>query len=79
MKRHVQYQGIRKWSGDDLLELQSEPLRVIDSFFAQWGNCVICGCAVSGNSIGAGLASIGGLTLPLAARLSCGRRDPYTA
>ena len=67
MKRHVQLQGIRKWSGDDLLELQSEPLRVTDDFFAQWGNCVICGCATSSNAIGAGLVSIGGLTLPLAA------------
>lgn len=67
MKRHVQYQGIRKWSGDDLLELQSEPLRVLDNFFAQWGNCVICGCVPSDNAISAGLVSIGGLTLPLAA------------
>ena len=54
MKRHVQYQGIRKWSGDDLLELQSEPLRVLDNFFAQWGNCVICGCVPSDNAISAG-------------------------
>lgn len=67
MKRHIQYQGIRKWSGDDLLELQSEPLRVLDNFFAQWGNCVICGCVQSENAISAGIVSIGGLTLPLAA------------
>ena len=67
MKRHVQEPGVRKWSGNDLLDLQSEPLRVIDEFFAQWGDCVICGCAVSEDSIGAGLVSIGGLTLPLAA------------
>lgn len=67
MKRHVQYPGVRKWSGDDLLELQSEGLRIADDFFAQYGNCVICGCAVSETGIAAGLASIDGMVLPLAA------------
>ena len=67
MKRHVQEPGVRKWSGNDLLDLQSEPLRVTDDFFAQWGDCVICGCAVTENSIGAGRVSIGGMTMPLSA------------
>lgn len=66
MKRQVQETGVRKWSGNDLLDLQNEPLRVLDDYFGQWGDCVICGCDVSGNTIGAGLVSIGGLTLPLA-------------
>lgn len=65
MKRHIQEPGVRKWSGNDLLELQSEPLRIADGFFSQWGDCVICGCAVSAGTLGAGLASIGGLTLPV--------------
>lgn len=67
MKRHVQYPGVRKWSGNDLLELQSEGLRIADDFFAQYGNCVICGCAVSDDGIAAGLVNIDGMTLPLAA------------
>ena len=67
MKRHVQEPGVRKWSGNDLLDLQSEPLRVVDEFFSQWGDCIICGCTISENSISAGLVSIGGYTLPLAA------------
>lgn len=67
MKRHVQEPGVRKWSGNDLLELQGEGLTVADSFFGQYGNCVICGCQVTENSIAAGLVSIGGMVLPLAA------------
>lgn len=65
MKRHVQYPGVRKWSGNDLLELQGEGLSISDQFFSQYGDCVICGCRVEGNSIAAGLVSIGGMTLPL--------------
>lgn len=65
MKRHVQYPGVRKWSGNDLLELQSEGLRIADDFFAQYGNCVICGCRVSDGNIAAGLVSIDGMVLPL--------------
>nr|DAY79724.1 MAG TPA: hypothetical protein [Caudoviricetes sp.] len=67
MKRHVQYPGVRKWSGNDLLELQSEGLRIADGFFSQYGNCVICGCAVSETGIDAGLVNIDGMVLPLAA------------
>ena len=39
----------------------------MDEFFSQWGDCVICGCEVTEQAIGAGLVSIGGYTLPLAA------------
>lgn len=67
MKRHVQYPGVRKWSGNDLLELQSEGLSVADEFFSQYGDCIICGCQVSDGGITAGLASIDGMVLPLAA------------
>lgn len=66
MKRHVQYPGVRKWSGNDLLELQSEGLSVADEFFSQYGDCIICGCQVTDDGgITAGLVSIGGMTLPL--------------
>ncbi len=67
MKRHVQEPGIRKWSGDDLIELQSEGLLVADKFFAEQGNCVITGCEVLENGISDGLVSIDGLLLPFEA------------
>lgn len=63
MKRHVQYPGVRKWSGDDLLELQGEGLSIADSFFSQYGNCVICGCSVFDGNISAGLVTIGGIVM----------------
>lgn len=65
MKRHVQYPGVRKWSGNDLLELQGEGLSISDQFFSQYGDCIICGCEVNGGGITAGLVSIGGMVLPL--------------
>lgn len=64
MKRHLQELGVRKWSGNDLLELQSEGLSVLDGFFAQYGNCIISGCEVVENSICEGLVSIDGMVLP---------------
>lgn len=64
MKRHIQTLGVRKWSGNDLLELQSEGLSVLDNFFAQYGNCIIDGCEVAENTISKGLVSIDGMVLP---------------
>jgi|GEM_PF-3155841 len=61
MKRHVQKTGVRYWSGDDLLELQSEPLEVVESFFSQFGNMIISGCEVTGNDLSAGLVALNGL------------------
>lgn len=64
MKRQVQELGVRKWSGNDLLELQGEGLSVLDAFFSQYGNCVIVGCSVTSNSIAPGLVSIEGRVMP---------------
>lgn len=47
MKRLLQLIGIRKWSGEDLISLQAEPLKTIDAFFAEYGNCIFNGCEVS--------------------------------
>ena len=47
MKRHTQTVGVRRWAGDDLVELQSEPMKVLDAFFAEHGPCIIEGCAVA--------------------------------
>lgn len=52
MKRHVQETGVRQWSGDDLLELQREPLGALELFFAQYGPCVIQGCETQANPDG---------------------------
>lgn len=51
MKEHVQKTGVRKYAGDDLIELQSEPLKAIQKFFEEYGMCIIQGCTVtpSGN------------------------------
>lgn len=65
MKRQVQEQGIKKWSGNDLLDLQGEPLKVLDGFFSQWGDCIVCGCKPKGNALTAGIVSIGGTVMPL--------------
>lgn len=47
MKRLLQLIGIRKWSGEDLVSLQAEPLKTIDAFFAEYGNSIFNGCEVS--------------------------------
>lgn len=49
MKRHTQQPGIRQWAGEDLLELQSEPLKALDGFFEEYGPCVIKGCHLTAN------------------------------
>ena len=52
MKRHTQTTGVRYWFGGDLLDLQAEPLKVLDGFFSQYGNFVISGCEVTPTSDG---------------------------
>lgn len=46
MKRHVQTEGVRRWAGEHIIDLQAEPFKVIDAFFEEFGNCVIRGCGV---------------------------------
>lgn len=38
--------GVRRWAGNDLIELQQQPLQAIDAFFAEYGNCILKGCEV---------------------------------
>ena len=61
MKRHVQYTGVRRWAGDDLVELQSEVFKVLDTFFALYGNIIISGCEVVGDVIKPGIVGLRGL------------------
>lgn len=49
MKRHTQTTGVRKWAGEDLLELQGEVLKALDGFFAQYGPCIVKGCEITTN------------------------------
>lgn len=49
MKRHTQKTGVRKWAGEDFLELQSEALKALDGFFAEYGPCVAKGCEITKN------------------------------
>lgn len=49
MKRHIQFSGVRNWYGDDLIDLEAEPMKVLDGFFTEFGNFVISGCRVTAN------------------------------
>ena len=49
MKRQTQLLGVRNWYGDAFVSLQEEPLKVIDSFFSQYGAFVLSGCEVKAN------------------------------
>lgn len=46
MKRHLQKTGVRKFFGQDLIDLQAEPLKALDTFFAQYGSCIVQGCDI---------------------------------
>ena len=46
MKEQVQKTGVRKWAGQDLVDLQREPLAAVTAFFEEYGSCVIKGCDV---------------------------------
>ncbi len=46
MRRHVQVEGVRRWAGEHIIDLQAEPFKVIDAFFEEYGNCVVKGCGV---------------------------------
>ena len=66
MKRHVQTTGVRKWSGDALVELQREPLRAFEAFLQGIGACVIQGCRVTQAADGTydvapGFVALGGI------------------
>ncbi len=64
MKRQVQYEGVKKWAGSDIVECQSQPLEAIDRFFGQYGPHILQGCEVtlSGDraEISAGLVALEG-------------------
>ena len=49
MKRHIHKTGVRDYHGDDFIELQSEPLKALDAFFAPYPACIVSGCKITQN------------------------------
>lgn len=47
MKEHVQKPGVRKWAGEDLIELQGESLSAIQALVEPYAPCIIQGCGVT--------------------------------
>lgn len=66
MKRQVQYPGVKRWSGNDLLDLQVECLKICDQFLGQFGAGVLSGCQVNGSTISSGLVFLDGKVMPFA-------------
>lgn len=67
MKRHTQEIGVRYWAGGDLLELQSESLKVLDGFLSEYGPCVVSGCEIRSQNedgtynVGPGIVALRGM------------------
>ena len=63
MNRQVQTTGVRKYFGADLIDLQAEPLSILDAFLGYAGACVVKGCEVTKNAdntfnVAAGLVAL---------------------
>lgn len=54
MKEHFQDFGVRKWAGDDLIELQAEPLAALQTLVAPYAPCILQGCEMETVSDGSG-------------------------
>ena len=50
MKVSKQVAGIKHWYGQDLLDLQGEPLYAIEYFLKRLGSCILQGCEVTGST-----------------------------
>lgn len=65
MKEHFQDYGVRKWAGDDLIDLQKEALDALQGLVEPYAPCIIQGCAVVQDGpaykIEAGLAALRGV------------------
>jgi len=51
MKEYVQKPGVRPWHGDELVNLQGEPLAVTQTFFSKYGAFVMSGCTYSHDAL----------------------------
>ena len=52
MKEHFQDYGIRKWAGNDLIELQSEPIEALQKLVEPYAPCILQGCKTTENEDG---------------------------
>lgn len=53
MNRQIQKQGVRKWHGDTLVQLQSESLKALEKgLLGGQGNMVLSGCELTDNGDG---------------------------
>lgn len=64
MKEHFQDYGIRKWAGNDLIELQSEPMEALQKLVEPYAPCILQGCEITEGddaiTIAAGLVALQG-------------------
>ena len=47
MKEHIQKPGVRKWAGEDLIELQEETLSALQALVEPYAPCIVQGCEVT--------------------------------
>jgi hypothetical protein len=52
MKEQTQETGVRKWFGDDFINMQTELMAAIKGLISDFGNCILSGCAVTDNGDG---------------------------
>lgn len=64
MKEHFQDYGARKWAGDDLIELQSEPLAALQALVSPYAPCIVSGCETHADDGGGYTVSAGLVALP---------------
>ena len=65
MKEHFQDYGVRKWAGEDLIDLQAESLAALQGMVEPYAPCVIKGCEVTAladgsYAVAAGLVALKG-------------------
>lgn len=71
MKEHFQDYGVRKWAGDDLIDLQRESLDALQGLVEPYAPCIIKGCNIGFVSttegfkyrVGAGLVALKGVDI----------------
>lgn len=62
MKRIIQKTGVRRFYGEDFINIQNESLEAIEAHFGgEFQNVVLKGCLISGGNISAGIVLIDGV------------------
>ncbi len=59
MKEQVQQTGVRKWYGDDWLDIQNELMNIMEGHFGHFGKqFIVSGCTVAATTISAGIVAL---------------------